>query len=82
MEIYVGERRRVGELSVCKGRMTSQHYVAMLDDVLEPSNLKLFDDGTPNYLFQQDHAPCHRAQAAMHWFEETCAYASLAGTIF
>lgn len=60
----------VGELFVCEGRMNSQHYIQMLEEVLEPSALKLFDGEVPQYYFQQDNAPCHKSQQSVRWFSD------------
>lgn len=60
----------VGELFVCEGRMNSQRYISMLEEVLEPSALKLFDGDEPGYYFQQDNAPCHKARAVTSWFTQ------------
>lgn len=58
----------VGEMILCEGRMNSNRYISMLQEVLEPSIEKLFEDDGDNYFYQQDNAPCHRAQATMRWF--------------
>lgn len=60
----------VGEMHLCEGRMNSTRYTAMLQEVLEPSVLKLFEEETPEYMFQQDNAPCHRSRESMRWFQE------------
>lgn len=52
----------VGVLFVCKGRMNSRRYIAMLEEVLEPSALKLFDSDEPEFYFQQDNVPCHKSR--------------------
>lgn len=59
----------VGELFVCEGRMNSQRYTSMLEEVLEVSALKLFEGDNPEYVFQQDNAPCHKSRDATRWFE-------------
>lgn len=58
----------VGELFLCEGRMNTRRYIGMLEEVLEPSALKLFDEEVPDYYFQQDNAPCHKSREAMSWF--------------
>lgn len=60
----------VGELFVCEGRMNSRTYIDMLEEVLEPCALKLFDNDEPEYYFQQDNAPCHKSREVMRWFED------------
>lgn len=52
----------VGEMFICEGRMNAERYITMLNEVLEPSILKLFEEDVPEYYFQQDNAPCHRAK--------------------
>lgn len=58
----------VGEIFLCEDRMNSERYIDMLGQVLEPSMLKLFEDDDPEYVFQQDNAPCHKAKKSMDWF--------------
>lgn len=60
----------VGELSICEGRMNSSRYITMLEEVFEPSILKLFKEDKPEYLFQQDNAPCHKSRQSTTWFLE------------
>lgn len=60
----------VGEVFVCDGRMNSERYISMLDEVFEASVLKLFDGNEAEYLFQQDNAPCHKSRRSMQWFRE------------
>lgn len=60
----------VGELFLCEGRMNSHRYIEMLEEVLEPSALKLFDEDVPDYIFQQDNAPCHKSRTVTSWFRE------------
>lgn len=60
----------VGEAFVCNGTMNSRRYLDMLEEVLEPSVLKLFNGDDPQYYFQQDNAPCHKAREVTRWFAE------------
>lgn len=60
----------VGELKVCEGRMNTARYIETLEEVLEPSIVKLFPDNTPEYYFQQDNAPCHKSKKSMRWLAE------------
>ena len=60
----------VGEVFLCEGRMNSKLYIDMLEEVLEPSILKLVETDQEDYIFQQDNAPCHKSREAMKWFEE------------
>lgn len=60
----------VGEIFLCEGRMNSQRYVAMINEILEPSILKLFEEDDPEYLLQQDNAPCHTSKKTLEWFSE------------
>lgn len=59
-----------GDVYLCEGRMNSIKYSAMLDEVLESSIYKLFDEEEPEYIFQQDNAPCHTSRKMLEWFEE------------
>lgn len=58
----------VGEVYVCEGRMNSSRYIDMLEEVLEPSIVKLFDSDEEAYIFQQDNAPCHKSKRTTEWF--------------
>lgn len=40
----------------------------MLEEVLEPSALILFKKDIPDFIFQQNNAPCHRSHAVTNWF--------------
>lgn len=60
--------RGVGEATVCEGRMNSSSYIETLEGHLEASIVKLFDEDDPEYIFQQDNAPCHRSKASVQWF--------------
>lgn len=60
----------VGELFLCEGRMNSNRYIAMLEEVIEPSALKLFNEEIPDFVFQQDNAPCHKSRAVTQWFND------------
>lgn len=58
----------VGEIKVCEGRMNSDSYIATLEDHLEASIVKLFEEDSPEYIFQQDNAPCHCSKKTKQWF--------------
>lgn len=60
----------VGEIHLCDGRMNGVRYINMLEEVLEASIVRFFDINSENYYFQQDNAPCHKAQAVIRWFDE------------
>ncbi|KAI4459369.1 transposable element-related [Holotrichia oblita] len=60
----------VGVLLLCERRMNSHRYIEVLEEVLEPSALQLFDEDVPDYIFQQDNAPCHKLRAVTSWFRE------------
>lgn len=53
----------VAELFVYEGHMNSARYITIMEEVLEPSILKLFKDNHPNVYFQQNNAPCYRAKS-------------------
>ncbi len=52
------------ELAVLDGRMDSSRYQAMLNTHLLPFGPAV---GGPNWVFQQDNAPCHASKATMEW---------------
>jgi transposase len=62
--------RGTGEVFLCDGRMNATRYTSMLDEVLEASILRLFEEDNPQYYFQQDNAPCHKAMKSMEWFSK------------
>lgn len=59
----------VGEIHLCEGRMNAEKYIAVLAENLEASLCKIFDSDSPQYIFQQDSAPCHTARSVKTWFE-------------
>lgn len=60
-----------GKIFICEGRMNSEKYTSMLDQVLQPSIYKIFNNCPPqNVLFQQDNAPCHTAANSRRWFQD------------
>ena len=61
----------VGELAVCEGRMNAQKYISVLTEHLQPSIFKLFPEDNPNYIFQQDSAPCHTAHVVKKFFTDS-----------
>ena len=61
----------VGKLFTCLGRMNSNTYTAMLEQMYQPSLDKIFNESIPeDVLFKQDHAPCHTSRASMSWFKK------------
>lgn len=42
----------------------------MLNEVLEPLVLKLFEKVDPDYVFQQDIASCHKSRKTMDCFSD------------
>lgn len=60
-----------GLLFTCDGRMNSNTYTTMLDQVYQPSLGKMFNNNIPDeVIFQQDNAPCHTSRVSRGWFEE------------
>ncbi|KAI4456749.1 transposable element-related [Holotrichia oblita] len=62
--------RGVGNAFICRRRMNSATYVGMLEQVLNPSINKIFEEDVNNVIFQQDSAPCHTARSSTAWFRE------------
>ncbi|GJQ86135.1 hypothetical protein Trydic_g15351, partial [Trypoxylus dichotomus] len=55
----------VEEVFVGGGRMNSERYISLLEEVLEASVLKMYDRDDAEYLFRQDSAPCHKSRFSM-----------------
>jgi len=55
-----------GPVVEVKGRMKGPDYVKMLDEHLVDLAAKI---GHKHWVFQQDNAPCHRANVTKEWFE-------------
>lgn len=61
----------VGEMHICEGRMNSEKYIAVLEEVLHPSITKIYGDtNADNIKFQQDNAPCHTSATSMRYLKE------------
>lgn len=58
-----------GLYSLYDGRMNQYNYIETLENALIPTR-DLFFGGDPNWMFQQDNAPCHKALSVTEWFEE------------
>lgn len=44
----------MGKFQVCDGCMNSYHYLTMLEEALESSVLKLFNEDVPDFIFHPD----------------------------
>ena len=51
------------------GRMNGERYIETLENALIPTRDLFFSD-EPNWIFQQDNAPCHTANIVSDWFKE------------
>lgn len=61
----------VGEMFVCEGRMNSEKYINVLENVLRPSLTRIYGDtNLEDIKFQQDNAPCHKSATTMAWFKD------------
>ena len=61
----------MGKLFTCLGRMNSNTYIVMLEQMYQPSLDKIFNENIPeDVLFQQDNAPCHISRASISFFEK------------
>ena len=56
----------VGTLKVVNGRLDVKRYVRLICKTLLNDGKKLCGR---EFVFQQDGAPCHRANSTMSWFE-------------
>lgn len=50
------------------GRLNAVRYIEILEDCLQPQ--LDFAGGKEHTIFQQDNAPCHRANVCIEWFSE------------
>lgn len=61
----------VGKMFICEGRMNSEKYINVLENVLMPSLTRMFGDtNLDDVKFQQDNAPCHKSAMTMGWFKD------------
>jgi len=51
------------------GRMNQHSYIETLENYLIPTRDMFFGD-EPEWQFQQDNAPCHKAKSVTKWFQE------------
>ena len=51
------------------GRMNQHNYIETLENYLIPTR-DIFFGEEPEWEFQQDNAPCHKAKSVTKWFEE------------
>ncbi|GBM84291.1 hypothetical protein AVEN_59607-1 [Araneus ventricosus] len=58
----------LGPLIVVEQTMKAANYLNIIADQLHPYMVFVFSTG--NGIFQQDNAPCHKAQIVLEWFEE------------
>ena len=65
----------VGRLEVCQGIVNAQKYIKILETKMLASARSLFDPHVnnprrvPDFLYQQDNAPCHTAKVVQKWFK-------------
>ena len=57
----------VGPLTTVDGRMTAKDYTGLLEKTLVPFITSM----GPEYSFQHDNAPCHRAKSISSWLLST-----------
>ena len=60
--------RGVGQLYRCEGIMRQYQYVRVLRNHMLPSASSLYGEGEA-FVFQQDNAPCHKANNVMSFLE-------------
>ncbi|GBN05253.1 hypothetical protein AVEN_116384-1 [Araneus ventricosus] len=58
----------LGPVVVVEQTMKAANYLNIIADQLHPYMAFVFPTG--NGIFQQDNAPCHKAQIVLEWFEE------------
>jgi hypothetical protein len=65
----------VGRLKVCQGIVNAQKYIDILETKMLASARSLFDPHVnnprrvPDFVYQQDNAPCHTAKVVQKWFK-------------
>ena len=66
----------VGRLHVCQGTINGPKYLEILNVKMLSSACALFDPNitnprvVPDFVFQQDNAPCHVAKVVTTWFNQ------------
>jgi hypothetical protein len=54
---------------LCDGRMDQHRYIDTLENYLMPTK-DIFFGEEPDWMYQQDNAPCHKAKSVTEWFKQ------------
>jgi hypothetical protein len=64
-------REGIGRLQIMDGNVNARKYIdTVLEKKLMASAKDIFKVDNPDFIFQQDGAPCHTAKICKDWFEE------------
>ena len=55
---------------IIDGRLSSETYIELLEDVFKDSIEQLFGPDQKDAVFQQDNSPCHVSRRSLAWFSE------------
>ena len=60
----------VGRIDFVLGMMNGEKYITTLQKKMLPSASSLFGEGSTNWWFQDNNAPCHRAEKVQEWLKQ------------
>jgi transposase len=64
-------RDGIGRLQIMEGNVNARQYIdTVLERKLLSSARDIFKQDNPDFIYQQDGAPCHTARVCMKWFED------------
>lgn len=62
--------RGPGRIKTCEGRMNGKKYIEILKREMLLTVRDQFGEGSREFIFQQDNAPCHTAAVVKEWFRK------------